>query len=54
MGVVSHLHSTVPEIERHVEPYGEIGKFLAQRYKEYADDHIGWSKEIWTWPRSPG
>ena len=47
MGVVSHLHSTVPEIERHVEPYGEIGKFLAQRYKEYADDHIGWSKEIW-------
>ena len=47
MGVVSHLHSTVPEIERHVEPYGEIGKFLAQRYKEYADDHVGWSKEIW-------
>ena len=34
MGVVSHLHSTVPEIERYVEPYGEIGKFLAQRYKE--------------------
>jgi inosine-uridine nucleoside N-ribohydrolase len=47
MGVVSHLHSTVPEIERHVEPYGEIGRFLAQRYKEYADDHVGWSKPIW-------
>lgn len=47
MGVVSHLHSTVPEIERHVEPQGEIGRFLAQRYKEYTDNHVGWSKEIW-------
>lgn len=46
-GVVSHLHSTVPEIERHVEPHGEIGRFLAQRFKEYSDDHLGWSKEIW-------
>jgi len=47
MGVVSHLLSTVPEIEAHVEPYGEIGRFLAQRYKEYSKDHVGWSKEIW-------
>ena len=46
-GVVSHLHSTVPEIERYVEPYGEIGKFLSMRFKEYADDHTGWAKEIW-------
>ena len=46
-GVVSHLHSTVPEIEKYVEPYGEIGKFLAMRFKEYADDHTGWAKEIW-------
>lgn len=46
-GVVSHLHSTVPEIERHVEPHGEIGRFLSQRFKEYSDDHVGWSKEIW-------
>lgn len=47
MGVVSHLHSTVPEIERYVEPYGEIGKFLAMRFKGYSDDHVGWAKEIW-------
>ncbi|MER9776438.1 nucleoside hydrolase [Mesorhizobium sp. M0220] len=47
LGVVSHLLSTVPEIELHVEPHGEIGKFLAQKYKEYTDDHVGWSKEIW-------
>jgi hypothetical protein len=47
MGVTSHLHSTVPEIERCVEPQGEIGKFLAERFKGYTDDHFGWSKEIW-------
>jgi hypothetical protein len=47
MGVVSHLTSTVPEIEAHVEPYGAIGAFLAQRFKEYSDDHVGWAKEIW-------
>jgi inosine-uridine nucleoside N-ribohydrolase len=47
MGVVSHLHSTVPEIERYVETQGEIGRVLAMRYKEYATDYVGWSKEIW-------
>jgi hypothetical protein len=46
-GVVSHLHSTVPEIEKYVEPYGSIGKFLAMRFKEYETDHTGWAKEIW-------
>ena len=47
MGVTSHLLSTVPEIERYVEPRGDIGAFLAMRFKEYSDDHKGWSKEIW-------
>jgi len=49
MGVVSHLHSSVPEIERYVEPFGEIGRFLAMRFKQYARDgqYRGWSKEIW-------
>jgi hypothetical protein len=47
MGVVSHLHSTVPEIERYVEPCGEIGRFLAARFKEYETGHKGWSKVIW-------
>ncbi len=46
-GVTSHLHSTVPEIERHVEPHGDIGAFLAMRFKEYSSDHLGWAKEIW-------
>jgi len=47
MGVTSHLLSTVAEIEKYVEGHGEIGKFLAMRYKGYSDDHVGWSKQIW-------
>ena len=47
MGVASHLLSTVPEIERYVEPHGDIGAFLAERFKNYSSSHKGWSKEIW-------
>ena len=47
MGVTSHLISNVLEIEKHVEPCGEIGAFLAKRFKEYSDNHFGWTKEIW-------
>ena len=47
MGVSSHLHSTVPEIERYVEPHGDIGAFLAKRFKKHSDVHKGWSKAIW-------
>ena len=47
MGVTTHLHSTVPEIERYVEPCGDIGAFLAQRFKEHSSEHLGWSKVIW-------
>ncbi len=46
-GVTSILHSTVPEMERYVEPCGEIGRFLTMRFKGYCDDHVGWAKEIW-------
>jgi inosine-uridine nucleoside N-ribohydrolase len=46
-GVTSHLHSTVPEIERYVEPEGSIGAFLSMRFKEYSRTHVGWAKEIW-------
>lgn len=47
LGVTSHLHTTVPEIERYVEPHGEVGAFLAARFKEYHRDYLGWSKVIW-------
>ena len=46
-GVTSHLFSTVPEIEKYIEPHGKIGKFLSMRFKEYNKNHKGWSKEIW-------
>lgn len=46
-GVTTHLTSTPAEIDRYVEPMGDIGAFLAKRFKEYSDDHLGWSKEIW-------
>lgn len=47
MPVSSHLISTVPEIERHVEPQGPVGAFLAERFKAYNSDHFGWSKPLW-------
>lgn len=47
LGGVSHLTTSVPEIERHVEPYGEIGRFLSETYKGYTDQHLGWGKAIW-------
>ncbi|MBX2998199.1 MAG: nucleoside hydrolase [Caldilineaceae bacterium] len=47
MGVTSHLHSTVPEIERYVQGQGAIGDYLAETFKSYHSDHLGWSKEIW-------
>lgn len=46
-GVTTHLVSTPDEITTYVEPHGEIGAFLAERFKAYNDDHVGWSKEIW-------
>ena len=47
MGVCSHLHTTIPEIERYVQGRGEIGDFLAETVKGYHKDHYAWSKVIW-------
>ena len=33
-GVTTHLTTTVPEVEKYIEPHGEIGKFLAMRFKD--------------------
>jgi len=48
-GVVSALNTTIPELERYVEPTGKLGAFLAGRVCEYRDEdqHMGWSKPIW-------
>jgi inosine-uridine nucleoside N-ribohydrolase len=46
-GVVSHLHTTVPELERHVAGQGKLGKYLTDAVKNFHEDHFGWSKIIW-------
>jgi inosine-uridine nucleoside N-ribohydrolase len=47
MGVCSHLHTTIPEVERYVEGRGAIGDYLAETVKAYHEDHFAWSKVIW-------
>jgi purine nucleosidase len=46
-GVTTHLASTTPEMEKYVQPLGEIGAFLFQRFYEYTDDHFAYSKVVW-------
>ncbi len=46
-GVVSHLLTTVSEMERYVQGQGKIGDYLVKIFKEYHKDHFGWSKVIW-------
>jgi inosine-uridine nucleoside N-ribohydrolase len=47
MGACSHLHTTIPEIERYVQGRGAIGDYLAETVKGYHEDHFAWSKVIW-------
>lgn len=46
-GVVSHLLTTVAEMERYVQGQGEIGDYLVEIFKDYHKDHYAWSKVIW-------
>jgi inosine-uridine nucleoside N-ribohydrolase len=48
-GVVSTLSTTIPELDRYVEPAGKLGAFLAGRVRGYHDEagHMAWSKPIW-------
>jgi purine nucleosidase len=47
MGVCSHLHTTIAEIDRYVAGRGAIGDYLAETVRGYHKDHFGWSKVIW-------
>ena len=47
MGVVSHLHTTQPEMAAHVKGRGAIGDYLYQIYSDYHLDHFAYSKQIW-------
>ncbi|WP_299091476.1 nucleoside hydrolase [uncultured Metabacillus sp.] len=46
MGVTSHLHTTLLEINQYVRGQGRIGNFLAERFEGYHDDHFAYSKVI--------
>ena len=46
-GVTRMLSTTVPELERYLEPTGPLGAFLTDRVRSYSDDHLAWSKPIW-------
>ncbi len=47
MGVVTHLHTTIAELERYVQGRGAIGDYLTEIVKSYHADHFAWSKVIW-------
>ncbi|UCD51469.1 MAG: hypothetical protein JSW27_02330, partial [Phycisphaerales bacterium] len=45
--VVTHLTTTVPEMERYVAGRGAIGDYLLKIFKDYHKDHFAWSKVLW-------
>ncbi len=45
--VVTHFATTVPEMEAHVAGRGAIGDYLVGIFKDYREDHFGWSKVLW-------
>ena len=47
MGVVSHLHTTLPEVAAHVRGKGPIGDYLYQIFRDYHPDQFAFSKQIW-------
>mgnify|MGYP005838129011 CR=1 FL=1 len=47
VNVVTHLNTTVAELERHIDGKSPIGSYLTQIVREYSKDHYAWSKVIW-------
>lgn len=47
MNVVSHLHTTLAELERYMDGKSPIGSYLTQIFREYTPDHFAFSKTIW-------
>ena len=45
--VVTHLSTTVAELEMYVQGKSKIGKYLTDIVKQYSKDHYAWSKVIW-------
>ncbi len=47
MGVVSSFYTTVPEMEKNLKGFNETSEYLLEIFKEYREDHFGWSKVLW-------
>jgi hypothetical protein len=45
--VASHLLTTIPELEAHLQGESAIGDYLVDIVKGYHGDHYAWAKEIW-------
>lgn len=45
--VVTHLSTTVAELEKYLEKKSKIGNYLTQIVKGYSENHYAWSKVIW-------
>jgi len=45
--VVTHLLTTMPELERYLDGTSDIGTYLTQIVREFTTDHFCWSKVIW-------
>lgn len=45
-GVVSHLTTTVAELEAHIDGRSRIGSYLTSIVRNYTEDHFAWSKII--------
>ena len=46
-GVVTHLHTTVPELEHYLSGKSAIGTYLTDIVRSYQKNPFGWSKVIW-------
>lgn len=48
MGVVSHFHTTIPELEHYLKGKNDLSNFLYETVVGYnANNQEAWSKEIW-------
>jgi inosine-uridine nucleoside N-ribohydrolase len=45
--VVTHLATTLPEMDFYLKGRGAIGDYLLEIFKEYEKDHYAWSKVLW-------
>lgn len=47
MGVTSHLHTTLAEVEKFVKDKGSVGRYLYETFRDCSKDHFGYSRVIW-------